>query len=74
MGAEDPRLNAAHKTDFCIAQTLVAWKKEDPSPNRVKSIPILVIRRIAFIMWHLPDGPDGDNLCAAADMITIAFF
>jgi hypothetical protein len=74
MGTKDPRLNAAHKTDFRIARTWAAWKKEDPPVNRVKPIPISVIRRIAFIAQHLPAGPAGDKLRATADMIIIAFF
>ena len=74
MGTKDPRLNAAHKTDFRIARTWAAWKKEDPPANRVKPIPISVIRRISFIAQHLPAGPAGDKLRATADMIIIAFF
>ena len=51
---------------------LAAWKKEDPPANRVKPIPISVIRRIAFIAQHLP--PNAELLRATADMIIIAFF
>ena len=54
MGADDPRLNSALNTDFRIARMLAAWKKEDPPANRVKPIPISVIRRIAFVAHHLP--------------------
>ena len=51
---------------------LAAWKKEDPPANRVKPIPISVIRRITFIAQHLP--PNAELLRATADMIIIAFF
>ena len=51
---------------------LAAWKKEDPPANRVKPIPIEVIRRIAYIAAHLP--PEAELLRATADMIIIAFF
>ena len=51
---------------------LACWKKEDPPANRVKPIPIQVIRRIATIAASLP--PDAHTLRAIADMIIIAFF
>ena len=72
MGAEDPRLNSAMKTDFRISRMLAAWKREDPPANRVKPIPIAVIRRIAHVAQHLP--PEAHFLRAVADMIIIAFF
>lgn len=72
MGSDDPRLNTAGKTDFRLARMLAAWKKQDPPANRVKPIPIQVIRRIAFIAQHLPH--DAHVLRATADMIIIAFF
>jgi hypothetical protein len=46
MGAKDPRLNSAFQIDFCIQRTLRAWKQQDPTPLRVKPIPITVVRRI----------------------------
>ena len=72
MGAADPRLNSALKTDFRISRMLAAWKREDPPANRVKPIPIAVIRRIAHVAQRLP--PDAHFLRAVADMIIIAFF
>ena len=74
MGAGDPRLNTALKTDFRIARMLAAWKKADPPANRVKPIPISVIRRIACIAQHLPATASAERLRATADMIIIAFF
>jgi len=47
-----------------------AWKKEDPPPNRVKPIPIQVIRRIALLATTATN----DLTKATADMIIIAFF
>ena len=70
MGANDPRLNSAHTIDFRIQRTLKAWKLRDPAPDRVKPIPIQVIRHIAFLAQSSPD----PTLCATADMIIIAFF
>ena len=72
MGSNDPRLNSANKTDFRIKRMLACWKKEDPPANRVKPIPIQVIRRIAAIAANLP--PDAHVLRAVADMIIVAFF
>ena len=43
MGAADPCLNTALKTDFRIGRMLAPWKQEDPPANRVKPIPIAVI-------------------------------
>ena len=71
MGADDPRLNLALKTDFRLARMYAAWKKEDPPANRVKPVPIAVIKRIAFIAERLPTGER--KLRATADMIIIAF-
>ena len=70
VGANDPRLNSAHSIDFRLQRTLKAWKNGDPAPDRVKPIPIQVIRRIAFLAQSSPD----PTLAAAADMIIIAFF
>lgn len=72
MGADDPRLNSALKTDFRISRMIAAWKREDPPANRVKPIPIAVIRRTAYLAQHLPAG--AELLRATADMIIIAFF
>lgn len=72
MGADDPRLNSAGKNDFRISRMYAAWKKIDPPANRVKPIPIQVIRRIAYIAANLP--PDAHLLQATADMIIIGFF
>ena len=46
------------------------WKKQDPPPNRVKPVPIRVIRNLLFIAMNSPD----PHTNAIADMIVIAFF
>jgi len=55
VGTNDPRLNSAGKMDFRITRTWSAWKKLDPLPNRVKPIPIKVIRQIGVMpnIFHL---------------------
>ena len=72
VGADDPRLNSVHKIDFRLQRTLKAWKSTDPAPDRVKPIPITVIRRIATLAQttHASD----TAFCATADMIVFAFF
>jgi hypothetical protein len=72
MGADDPRLNSANKIDFRLQRMVAAWKKEDPPSNRVKTIPIKVLRRIAFIISTLDETTA--VLHATADMIFMAFF
>ena len=49
---------------------LRGWKREDPPPNRVKPVPIQVIRRIVFIASFATH----PLLQCTADMILLAFF
>ena len=70
VGTDDPRLNTAGDIDFRLSRIISAWKKEDPPPNRVKPVPIQVIRRIAFLAQSTAD----QHYIAIADMIIIGFF
>ena len=72
VGADDPRLNSAHNIDFRLQRTLKAWKNSDPAPDRVKPIPITVIRQIA-VLAQTTNAADA-TFCASADMIIVAFF
>ena len=47
-----------------------SWKKKDPPPNRVKPIPIQVIRTIHFVASN----SNNPALQRTADMIVLAFF
>ena len=69
MGADDPRLNTAEKIDYRIAHMIAAWKKDEPPPNRVKPIPLQVLRRITYVAQQLLPGPEGDYLRAIAWLI-----
>ena len=70
MGAPDPRLDASGSVDFRLNRMLKAYSKQDPPPNRVKPVPIPVIRRIIAVAIA-----SNDNMnMAIADMICIAFF
>ena len=63
-------MNANNKIDIRIQRMLRSYAKEDPPPNRVKPVPIAVLRRIFAI--------SACTLCAhsacLADMIGLAFF
>ena len=57
------------KRDFRLTRMYSAWKKKDPPPNRVKPVPVQVLRRIMVVAQH------SDPITrATADMICLAFF
>ena len=70
LGGPDPRLDLGGNVDFRINRMLKAYSKQDPPPNRVKPVPIQVIRRILMIAIA---SNTALNL-GIADMIVIAFF
>ena len=71
VGTSDPRLNTSGKQDFRLTRTWAAWKREDPAPDRVKPVPIQVIRHLSY-KAALP-GAD-ESFVAVVDMIVLAFF
>ena len=74
IGEDDPRLNSAHKTDYRLARMWAGWKKEDPAPDRVKPVPISVLRHLALVAQSTPPGPGVEKMRATVDMIILAFF
>ena len=70
VGSPDPRLNSSGKTDFRLLRMIRSWKREDPPPNRVKPVPVQVIRRIAFIASFATH----PLIMCTSDMILLAFF
>ena len=70
MGTPDLRLDQGGNIDFRITRMLKSYSKADPPPNRVKPVPVAVIRRI-LVVAHA--GPDPVQQCLA-DMICLAFF
>ena len=70
LGKPDPRLTSTGNIDFRIQRMLSSYKKKDPPPNRVKPIPVQVLRRIMAVAHAAPTPA---NL-AIADMCSIAFF
>lgn len=71
MGASDPRLNTSGNIDFRLQRMLSCYSKADPPPNRVKPVPVQVIRRIFSVAATLHHDPQHQCL---ADMIGLAFF
>ena len=70
MGADDPRLNSAGDIDFRLKRMIAARKKKDPPPNRVKPVPVQVIRRISVLARH----SSCNITIGVSDMIILAFF
>ena len=70
MGSPDPRFGVNGQVDFRLQRMLKAYSKQDPPPNRVKPVPVQVLRRIMLIA-HSSNDP---FQAAVADMICLAFF
>ncbi len=70
MGAPDPWLTAQGKIDFRIQRQLRCYSKQDPPPNRVKPIPIPVLRSVLAVALC---SEEIGNM-ATADMVVLAFF
>lgn len=72
MGAADVRLDPHGDVDFRLKRQLRSYTKEDPPTQRVKPIPIQVVRSI--VNASLQDPSPTAEFKAVADMICIAFF
>ena len=70
LGATDPRTDQDGKIDFRIRRMLNSYSKDDPAPNRVKPVPVPVLRRILSVAAAARDPLNK----AIADMICVAFF
>jgi hypothetical protein len=70
MGSLDPQNTLQGKFDFRLKQMLSCYSREDPPPNRVKPIPVPILRHI---MAQADLAADPVNQ-AIADMICLAFF
>lgn len=69
LGSQNPRLDLAGNVVPGIRQLQTAWSKEDPPPERVKPIPLQLIRHVV----HRLDLTD-DFASAIADALIIGFF
>ncbi|EJK58365.1 hypothetical protein THAOC_21518, partial [Thalassiosira oceanica] len=70
VGSPGPWHDDSRKTSYRLSKMISAWKKEDPPPNRVKPIPVQVLRSIAY----LARDSNRDFNKATMDMIMIAFY
>jgi hypothetical protein len=71
LGTQDPRLNTGGTLDFRLQRMFACYTKQDPPPNRVKPVPVQVLRRIFSIAATISTDPFFQCL---ADMIGLAFF
>jgi hypothetical protein len=70
VGAADPRLTSQGTIDFRIRRMLAAYAKTDSPPNRVKPIPVPILRHVMAQALLASSAP----ALACADMICLAFF
>ena len=70
MGARDPRLDVHGNTDFRLSRLLRLCSKQDPPSDRVKPIPIQVVKRAVDTAYR----HQNEGHTAVADMMCIGFF
>jgi hypothetical protein len=70
LGLPDPRLTLTGALDLRLARQLTSYNKQDPPPNRVKPIPLSVLRHAVRCARHL----NTPFHHALADMITLGFY
>jgi hypothetical protein len=71
LGTPDPRLDQQGNIDFRIQRQLRGYSRADPPPNRVKPIPVQILRHVAALAAQ-PSATLSTQ--AIADMIVLAFF
>lgn len=71
LGTPDPRKNSHGAIDFRIARQLRGYARLDPPPNRVKPVPVTIIRHV-MALASITTAPPSNQ--AIADMISLAFF
>ena len=70
LGSPDPRQNQHGDIDFRLQRQLRGYARTDAPPNRVKPVPIEVIRHLLAVAFQQHDPPAQ----AIADMICLAYF
>ena len=70
LGSSDPRYTDIGQMDFRLTRMWAAYNKKDPPPNRVKPVPISVLRHIMVIA----QAGNNELIQCTADMIVLAFF
>jgi hypothetical protein len=71
LGASDPRRDSHGSIDFRIQRQLRGYSRLDPPPNRVKPIPVQIIRHVMALAVAVTAT---SYIQAVADMICLAFF
>lgn len=70
VGSLDPRKDSRGSIDFRLQRQLACYKKQDPPPNRVKPIPVQLLRQVMTTALSAQSA-----FCqSVADMICLAFF
>ena len=70
VGAQDPWLTPAGKTEFRLGRQLQGYTREDPPLDRVKPVPVSVIHHAASIAR----AHNTVKALAVINMLCIAFF
>jgi hypothetical protein len=70
LGRTDPRLTAKGTLDLRITKQLAAYAKEDPPPQRVRPVPISILRQ-AVEYRLLADSPKANTI---AHMLLLGFY
>jgi hypothetical protein len=70
LGLPDPRLTPSGQLDIRLSKQLAAYNKADPSPTRVKPIPLSVLQHAV----HSARQRQSPYFAALADMIALGFF
>ena len=73
LGSPDIRLDAFGGIDFRLQRQLRSYTKEDPPPDRVKPVPIQVVRAMLQAAYQ-PHAPVDNAFRAIADMTCLGFF
>lgn len=70
LGSADPRFTPQGKMNFRLKRMLASYKRLDPPPNRVKPIPVPILRYV--MSTAIASNKVFDQ--AVADMVCLAFF
>jgi hypothetical protein len=72
MGTPDPRLDSHGHTDLRLKHQLRHYSKTDPAPQRVKPIPIAVLRHLVQLVVSDPAATESRK--AIKDLVILAFY
>lgn len=70
LGATNIRLNAQGRIDTRVSGIIAHWKQQDPPPDRVRAVPLIIIIRAVEMCYAANDV----TYSCLGDMILIGFF